>query len=177
MRESALLRGTPLLVAIALLAGCACGPGASSSRGAPARSCDPQAQHLAFAGAFTGTLKCTGGPVQCRPTAAGRGYDVHIEGDVGRAGIVLDITIGGTPGHDYHGPGGYATGAGQDQPAAGLRLTGGGVGPGDWRSEGGGAVQVTSDHDGALTGSVDQVLSGYGGSDEHVSGTWSCVTA
>jgi hypothetical protein len=171
------LRPTLLAFAAVTLLGFACGPSDTSSHGAAAR-CSPQAQQLTFAGAFSGTLMCTGGAVQCKPTGFGHGYTAHIEGDVATHGVVLDITVGGTPGHDYRGPGSYATGPEQTEPAAGVRLTAGGLGSGaDWRSQGGGDVVVASDHSGALAGSLNLSLIGYGGHAEQVSGNWSCVAA
>jgi len=126
----------------------------------------------------SGSLKCTGSAVQCKATAFGHGYSAHIEGDVGRRGVVLEITVGGAPGRDYHGPGSYATGAEQTEPAGGVRLTAGGGGSGsDWRSEGGGAVVVVSDKPSAIAGSLDLTLLGYGGQTERVSGAWSCAKA
>lgn len=160
------------LVLIALLLGAfACG----GSSGSPAaRSCADQGEHLTFKGELTGDFTCRGDRVVCTATAYGKGINAHLEGDVGRRGIVMDITVGGSPGHDYHGAGSYETGPGSSSPAAGVRVTAGGGSGGDWRSEAGGPVVVTADAGGRADGSLDLQLPGYGGQTEHVSGTWTC---
>ena len=160
------------LVLVALLLGTfACG----GSSGSPAaRTCADQGQHLTFAGDLAGDFACQGDRVVCTATAFGKGINAHLVGDVGRRGIVMDITVGGTPGHDYHGAGSYETGPGPSEPAAAVRVTAGGGGGGDWRSDAGGPVVVTADAAGRTDGSLDLQLPGYGGTGEHVSGTWTC---
>lgn len=170
MRESAPV--VRALLVITLLAGTlACG---GSTPPPTAGTCRGQGEHLTFAGDLAGDFACQGSRVKCTATAFGKGINAHLVGDVGRRGIVMDITVGGTPGHDYHGAGSYETGPGSSEPAAAVRVTAGGGGGGDWRSDAGGPVVVTATAAGTVAGSLDLQLPGYGGGSEHVSGTWTC---